>query len=162
MSRVLAPHDVDRDLPELLQEVRVAQTGGQLFFAFLFSVAFAPGFAELTDAQRGLYGWDLFIVATAITVLVAPVATHRWLFGCRLRAQLLLVTHVLSVLGLALLAVGLILGLALIGSIVFPGSPPWLAASSALVVILFWIALPWWTRRTARSWQVPQEPPPHR
>ena len=40
-------HDVERDIPEILQEVRVAQTGGQLFFAFLFSVAFAPGFDDL-------------------------------------------------------------------------------------------------------------------
>ena len=55
-----------------------------------------------------------------------------------------------------------ILGLALIGSIVFPGGPPWLAASSALAVIIFWIALPWWTRRTAHGWRIREEPPPHR
>jgi hypothetical protein len=147
MSRLRGPHDVDRDLPELLQEVRVAQTGGQLFFAFLFSVAFAPGFAQLSGGQRALYGWDLFTVATAITVLVAPVAVHRWNFGYGMRPQLLVVTHVLSVIGLSILAVGLVLGLTLIGSIVFPGSPPWLAGSSAVVILVFWIVVPWLTRR---------------
>lgn len=154
MSRVLGSHDVDRDLPELLQEVRVAQTGGQLFFAFLFGVAFAPGFAELTNGQRMLYGWDLFVVATAITVLVAPVAAHRWLFGQGLRPQLLVITHLLAVLGLWLLAIGLLLGLALIGSVVFPGTPPWLAGASALVIVAFWIVLPWATQRTAAHWRV--------
>ena len=42
-------HNVDRDLPEILQELRVAQTGGQLFFAFLFTVAFAPVLATASD-----------------------------------------------------------------------------------------------------------------
>lgn len=74
-------HDVERDIPEILQEVRVAQTGGQLFFAFLFSVAFAPGFDDLDGQQRLLYACDLFVVATASTLLVAPVAIHRWNFG---------------------------------------------------------------------------------
>lgn len=157
MSRFLASHDVDRDLPELLQEVRVAQTGGQLFFAFLFSVAFAPGFAELSEGQRTLYGWVLFVVATSMTVLVAPVAAHRWLFGQGLRRQLLVITHLLAVTGLWLLALGLLLGLTLIGSVVFPGTPPWLVGSSAVVIVLFWIVLPWATQRTTEHWRVGEQ-----
>lgn len=55
MSRPQGPHNVDRDLPEFLQEVRVAQTGGQIFFAFLFTIAFSPGFDALDDGQQTLY-----------------------------------------------------------------------------------------------------------
>lgn len=147
-------HDVDRDLPELLQELRVAQTGGQLFFAFLFSVAFTPRFAELTEAQRNLYGWDLFVVASSITVLVAPVAVHRWVFGHGLRPQLLVVTHVLASLGLVLLTVGLMLGLALVATLVWPDSPLWLPISSAVIVAIFWVAVPLVTRFRGRRWPV--------
>ena len=99
-------HDVERDIPEILQEVRVAQTGGQLFFAFLFSVAFAPGFDDLDGQQRLLYACDLFVVATASTLLVAPVAIHRWNFGRGLRPQFLVAAHWLACAGLVFLAVG--------------------------------------------------------
>ena len=142
MARARGEHDVDRDLGEILQELRVAQTGGQLFFAFLFSVAFAPGFTELDGSQRLLYGWTLFIVASAITVLVAPVAVHRWNFGRGMRPQLLVATHVLACCGLVLLAVGLAMGMWLISSVVFPDSPAWLALGSAALAAFAWVVVP--------------------
>jgi len=142
MARVRGQHDVDRDVPEILQELRVVQTGGQLFFAFLFSVAFAPGFSELDDGQRLLYGWTLFVVASAITVLVAPVAVHRWNFGLGMRPQLLVASHVLAACGLVLLGAGMLMGMWLISSVVFPGSPAWLAVGSAALLVIAWIIVP--------------------
>ncbi len=142
MPRVQGDHDVDRDIIEALQELRVAQTGGQVFFAFLFSVAFAPGFADLDSGQRSLYGWTLFVVASATTVLIAPVAVHRWNFGMGRRPQMLIATHVLASLGLALLAVGSVMGMLLISTVVFPDSVPWLAIASAVLVTVSWLALP--------------------
>jgi len=142
MARVQGDHDVDRDIPEALQELRVAQTGGQVFFAFLFSVAFAPGFSELDDGQRILYGWTLFVVASATTVLIAPVAVHRWNFGMDRRPQMLVATHILASCGLALLAIGSVMGMLLISSVVFPDSVPWLAVGSAVLVTVSWLALP--------------------
>lgn len=135
-------HDVERDIPEILQEVRVAQTGGQLFFAFLFSVAFAPGFDDLDGQQRLLYACDLIVVATASTLLVAPVAIHRWNFGRGLRPQFLVAAHWLACAGLVFLAVGLVLGLWLISSVVFPGAPAWIAIVSAAILVLAWLVLP--------------------
>jgi hypothetical protein len=142
MARVSGPHAVNRDLPETFQELRVIQTGGQLFFAFLFSIAFAPGFSSLSDTQRVLYGWNLFVVASATTVLVAPAAFHRWNFGMGMRRQLLVVTHLMAAAGLVLLALGLVLGLWLISSVVFPDSPPWLAYASAALLAISWIVVP--------------------
>ena len=139
-------HNVDRDLPEMLQELRVAQTGGQLFFAFLFTVAFAPGFASLDSGQRNLYAWTLFVVAAAIIVLVAPVAVHRGNFGRRKRPELLVVTHWLATCGLVLLAGGTVLGMLLISSVVFPDSPPWLAIGAGALVVVAWIGVPLLTR----------------
>ena len=118
------------------------QTGGQLFFAFLFGVAFAPGFAELDSGQRLLYGWTLFVVASAITVLVAPVAVHRWNFGLGMRPQLLVATHVFAACGIVLLGVGMLMGMWLISSVVFPESPAYLALGSAAVVGVAWIVVP--------------------
>ena len=146
MARLDGKHDIDRDFLEILQELRVVQTGGQLFFAFLFAVAFAPGFKELDGDQRLLYGWTLFVVASAITVLVAPVAFHRWNFGLGMRPQLLVVTHVFAAIGIALLAVGMVMGMLLISSVVFPYSPGWLPGASAVLVVVAWVVVPLWLR----------------
>lgn len=154
MSRVRGDHDVDRDLPELLQEVRVAQTGGQLFFAFLFSVAFAPGFQSLSQGQRTLYAWDLFVVASAVTVLVAPVAVHQGVFGRGLRPALLVTTHVLTLLGLGLSALGLVLGLALVASVAIPDAAGWLPAASGALLVICWVGLPSVVSRTGHRWHV--------
>lgn len=151
MARLEGEHDVDRDFAEILQELRVVQTGGQLFFAFLFAVAFAPGFKDLDSGQRLLYGWTLFVVASAITVLVAPVAFHRWNFGLGMRPQLLVVTHVFAAIGIGLLAAGMVMGMLLISSVVFPESPAWLAAASAALAGIAWVAVPLWLRVAARS-----------
>ncbi len=150
MARLDGEHDIDRDFAEILQELRVVQTGGQLFFAFLFAVAFAPGFKDLDAGQRLLYGWTLFVVASAITVLVAPVAFHRWNFGLGMRPQLLVVTHVFAGIGIGLLAAGMVMGMLLISSVVFPDSPAWLAAASAVLAAVAWVVVPLWLR-VARS-----------
>ena len=142
MSRIRARHDVDRALPEFLQELRVAQTGGQIFFAFLFTVAFTPAFSTLSDGQRDLYLWTLFVVATSGTALIAPVAVHQWNFGRRMRSQWLIVTHLLASAGLALLAIGMVLGLALVSSVVVPDGPLWVPLGSAAMLLALWVVLP--------------------
>ncbi|MDP1876232.1 MAG: DUF6328 family protein [Actinomycetota bacterium] len=112
------------------------------FWYFCPTVAFAPGFSALSDGQRTLYGWSLFVVASATTVVVAPAAFHRWNFGMGMRRQLLVVTHVMAAAGLVLLACGLVMGLWLISSVVFPDSAPWLAYASAGILAISWIAVP--------------------
>ena len=139
-------HNTDRALTELLQELRVAQTGGQIFFAFLFTVAFTPVFAAADAGQKLLYGWDLFVVAASVAFLVSPVAVHRVNFGRRIRPQLLAVIHAVTLIGLALLAVGVVLGVLLISTFVYPDSFAWLPLGAAGVIVVSWIAIPWGLR----------------
>src|SRR3954467_10610254 len=71
---------LDRNLIELLQEVRVVQTGVQVLFAFLLTVPFSSRFAQITDFQRGTYFAALVGAAAASVLLIAPTAIHRVLF----------------------------------------------------------------------------------
>lgn len=165
MSRLRGSHHVDRDIPEFLQELRVAQTGGQIYFAFLFTVAFTPTFEHLSDEQRALYWWDLLVVGIAGAVLVAPVAIHQWNFGEGMRPQWLVVTHVLALLGLALLGVGMTLGMALVSSLIYPDGNPWLTLVTAVALVLCWLVLPLIVRVSGSRWPVSEsaeDPSPDR
>src|ERR1700712_1779293 len=68
---------LDRNLLELLQELRVVQTGVQVLFAFLLTVPFSARFDEITDVQRGAYFAALVSSAAASILLIAPTAIHR-------------------------------------------------------------------------------------
>lgn len=154
MSRLRGAHHVDRDVPEFLQELRVAQTGGQVYFAFLFSIAFMPTFEGLSDGQRGLYAWNLLIVALSIVVLVAPVAVHQGNFGRGLRPQWLVMTHVLALIGLALLAIGMTLGMTLVATVIHPDGDLWLPASTATALVACWLVIPLVVRLRGSDWPV--------
>lgn len=141
MSRTQGPHDVDRDVPEFLQEVRVAQTGGQIFFAFLFTIAFSPGFDALNDGQQTLYLVTLLVVASSIVVLITPVAVHQWNFGMRMRREWLVATHFLASVGLVLLGAGLVMAVVMVVQVVRPDGW-WLPVALGLIVLALWIGLP--------------------
>jgi hypothetical protein len=71
----------DRNFAELLQELRVAQTGGQILFAFLLTLPFsARFFDETTSAQRGVYIFTLVVSAISMAFMIAPVSYHRQVF----------------------------------------------------------------------------------
>ncbi|MFJ3906574.1 DUF6328 family protein [Streptomyces sp. NPDC090025] len=75
-----ADERADRNLLELLQELRVLQTGVQIVFAFLLGVAFTPRFLGLTDVQQDIYVAALLLTVIASALLASPVAIHRVLF----------------------------------------------------------------------------------
>ena len=93
----------DRRWIELLQEVRVAQTGVQILLAFLLTVAFTPRFAALDSGLKNIYVITLLLGAGATALLIAPVSIHRLTFGQRLKPQLVSVANVLMVAGLTML-----------------------------------------------------------
>lgn len=78
--RESAAERADRNFNELLQELRVAQTGVQILFAFLLTLAFQNRFVDISDVQRGVYVTALLLCAVATSLLIAPVALHRRLF----------------------------------------------------------------------------------
>src|SRR3954471_3699967 len=90
----------DRNFGELLQELRVAQTGVQILFAFLLTLSFTDRFAAIDGFQRGVYVFTLVTSAMTVALLVAPVAVHRLLFQRGRKRELVYVGHRLAVTGL--------------------------------------------------------------
>src|SRR4051812_40240311 len=94
---------LDRNLAELLQELRVAFTGVQILFAFLLGLAFTQRFGQLDHFGITVYTVALLSTAVATMVLIAPVSFHRIVFRRRRKAALVLVSDRLLMVGLALL-----------------------------------------------------------
>jgi Family of unknown function (DUF6328) len=96
---------VDRNLMELLNELRVALPGVQVLFAFLLVVPFNQRFAATTPFQRDVYFVTLLLTASATVFLIAPSVHHRLLFRLQEKEQIVLIANRLSLIGLTLLAV---------------------------------------------------------
>ena len=95
----------DRNLAELLQELRVAGLGVQVLFGFLLSLPFTARFARLGQGQRDLYLGSLMLAAAATALLLGPVAYHRLVFRRGQKERLVRAASVMAIAGLA--AVGL-------------------------------------------------------
>src|SRR5881296_174363 len=94
---------LDRELIELLNELRVALPGVQVLFAFLLTVPFSQRFQRLTGTQRSVY-FASFICA-ALAILIAPSSYHRLLFRHRDKERMLFTSNRLAIAGMALAAV---------------------------------------------------------
>jgi Family of unknown function (DUF6328) len=108
----------DRNLMELLQELRVAGLGVQVLFGFLLSLPFTNGFPKLTHAQRGLYIADLLLAALATLLLLGPVAYHRLVFRHHLKQPLVRVANRMAIGGLAAVALAVTIAVVLVTSFV--------------------------------------------
>jgi hypothetical protein len=138
-----AAERLDRNYAELLQEVRVAQTGVQILFAFLLALAFQPRFSELSTFDRAIYLVTLLAAAVAAILLIAPVAVHRILFRRRLKDELVQLTSRLAAGGLAFLLVAILGAVLLVVDLVSGPLAAAIAVSGlALVAFGFWYALP--------------------
>lgn len=126
---------MDRNWAELLQELRVTQTGTQILTAFLLTIAFQPGFSQLGDFERTVY-LVLVCVAAATTALgLAPVNLHRALFRQHAKADLVNVGHVIvqcTLLGVAIVLIGTVL---LVFDVVLGWRAGLLAGAGTLVLI---------------------------
>lgn len=138
----LADHDVDRALKELLEEIRIAQMGGQILLGFLLAVAYTGVLPDSSDGQHRLYAWAIVSTTAAVALLLGIVPLHRLLFGLRARNEILVVGHVLAVLGLLALGVGIVLGVWLAASFALPESFVTVVVASAAFVVGSWIVLP--------------------
>jgi|SRR5919107_3433636 hypothetical protein len=94
----------DRNMIEMLQELRVAQTGIQILFAFLLSLSFTERFGRIDEVQRWTYVVTLLLTALTTGLLVAPAAVHRILFGRGVKADVVRIGQRLFVAGLVALA----------------------------------------------------------
>jgi hypothetical protein len=139
---------LDRNLAELLQELRVAITGVQILFAFLLGLAFTARFATLGGFQLTVYTVALLSTALATIVLIAPVSFHRLVFRRRQKAALVAVADRLLLVGLGLLVLAISSSVLLILDVVLGRWQGFLGGGLvALAGALTWYALPVWVRR---------------
>ena len=126
---------MDRNWNEILQELRVTQTGTQILTGFLLAIAFQPTFGDLQPHQQRIY-LVLVLVAVLTTALgLAPVSLHRSLF--RQQAKLAVVQLGHTILRLVLLGVGLVLtGTVLLVFDVVLGLRPALLAAGLVAVVI--------------------------
>src|SRR5947208_10981583 len=110
---------LDRNLAELLQELRVAQTGVQVLFAFLLVLPFNNRFAHVSAYERGVYFATLLLAAAATLFLIAPSAHHRILFRLQEKRHVVLVANYLALAGTGCLALAMTGAVLLITTFLF-------------------------------------------
>jgi hypothetical protein len=133
----------DRNLAELLQELRVAGLGVQVLFGFLLSLPFTQRFSQLDHFQRDLYLASLLLAAVSTALLLGPVAYHRLVFRRRQKERLVRTANVMAILGLGAVGLAVSAAVLLVTSYVANGWPAVLI--TAFVVCLFaglWFAFP--------------------
>jgi hypothetical protein len=138
----------DRNLLELLQELRVAGLGVQVLFGFLLAIPFTTKFSALSADQRDLYVTTLLLAALAALLLLAPVAFHRVLFRQRQKEFLVKAANVLAILGLATVGLAVSATVALVLSYVTPGLPTVVITTVMLALFAgLWFVFPLSRRR---------------
>jgi uncharacterized protein DUF6328 len=138
----------DRNFAELLQELRVTQTGVQILFAFLLTLVFTPRFAELDTPQRATYLVTLLLAVTATVLLTTPAALHRALFRRGAKRTIVEVSSRLASLGLVALALSFAGALLLVVDVVAGWAAGIAAAAGGLLLCGgLWGVLPRLLRR---------------
>ena len=138
-----AKERVDRELIELLNELRVALPGVQVLFAFMLVVPFSQGFSGLTTFERWVYFAAFITAALGAALLIAPSSYHRLRFRKGDKEQMLHTSNRLLLSGLAMVAVSMALSVGLISEFVF-GTGVALVAGTGIGLWLawFWYGLP--------------------
>jgi predicted membrane channel-forming protein YqfA (hemolysin III family) len=138
----------DRNLVELLQEARVVQTGVQILFGFLLTIAFQPKFEKLSSFQKADYLGTLVFAATTLIMITAPTSWHRILFRQGDKEHLVIVANRFMVIGLATLGLTMVGVVMLLSDIAFP---TWLTALVTGLAVtactVLWYVLPLARRR---------------
>jgi hypothetical protein len=134
---------IDRELGELLQELRVALPGIQVLFAFLLTVPFSQRFGSLTDAQRGTYFATILCTAIASVLFISPTSYHRLRWRKYDKEQMLITANRLTIVGLVFLALGIGGTVYLISDVLFGvGAAAIVGAGIGALVAWFWFAMP--------------------
>jgi hypothetical protein len=132
---------LDRELNQLLNELRVAMPGVQVLFAFLLAVPFQQRFAQVTEFQKDVYFVTLLAAAAASALFIAPTAYHRLMFRARDKPMLVRISTKLAVAGLVCLAVAMNGAVLLVTDVLFDGTivKVTLAVTVALYVGLWFV-----------------------
>ena len=133
----------DRNWNEVLQELRVMQTGTQILTGFLLALAFQPAFADLSAGQRLLYLILVVLAAVSAIIALAPVALHRFLFQRRAKPRVVAYGHgslVASLVTVSMLLVGVV---AFVFDVVVDAPAAWIAVVAlGVLVVVMWVVAP--------------------
>ena len=147
-----------RQLLELLNEVRVAMPGVQVLFAFLLALPFQARFGELSDSEKALYFAALLSAATSAACFVASAALHRLLFRHGQRAYIIAVSNRLVIAGIIGLAVAMAAAITLVTAFIYSSTAAWIVAGGTVLALgSLWFALPL-SRRIRREADGPDVP----
>src|SRR4051794_27350709 len=134
---------INRELIELLNELRVALPGVQFLFAFLLVVPFQQRGGQTTDFQKDVYFVTLVAAAVATALLIAPAAQHRVLFRQHDKERLLRRSSHLAYAGLVVLAVAIVSAVLLVVDVLFDRTRAWWTAGVIAVLLTYlWVLVP--------------------
>ena len=134
---------INRELIELLNELRVALPGVQVLFAFLLAVPFSNGYSRVTPFQKAVFFMTLLATAISTAFFIAPSAYHRFHFRNHEKERLLFLANKVAIVGILFLALSMVGVIVLVTSVLYSGAA--VAVAGVLAVILFgglWAALP--------------------
>jgi hypothetical protein len=134
---------LDRNLEQLLGELRVALPGVQVLFAFLLVVPFNQRFADITSFQRTVYFVTLLCATAACACLIAPTAHHRIEFRAQDKERIVMGGNRLALVGLALLAIAMTGAITLVTDFLYSSTTTAIAAGGvALLFFVLWAVIP--------------------
>ncbi|MER7892356.1 DUF6328 family protein [Micromonospora sp. NPDC094482] len=149
MSKETEKQRWQRNFADLLQELRVAQTGVQILFAFLLTLPFSNGFTRTTAFQRDVYVVSLLAAAAATALIISPVAFHRALFRQGRKPELVRFAHRMATGGLAFMLIAMVSAVLLITDFVLDRPIAFvLSAVTGVWFLVFWVLLPF----ARRNW----------
>jgi hypothetical protein len=147
---------LDRNLGELLQELRVALPGVQVLFAFLLAVPFQRNFTEISPFEEKVYFATLICTAISAALMIAPSSYHRMTFRLQQKHELVFLANRLTIVALGFLAIAMTGALVLIADILFGGVTTVITGvAAASMFAVFWYALPLRRRLTLRRSERP-------
>jgi hypothetical protein len=151
---------LNRNLDQLLQELRIVVPGVQVLFAFLLAVPFSSRFGDADGFERDVYFAALLLSAVAVALLMAPSMQHRILFRQEQKVYLVSVASMMIIGGMTALALAIVLSLVLVAHFLFGPALAWIAGGLSFAAFgLLWYALPLVRRVTNRRPDQERLPP---
>ncbi len=132
----------DRELIELLNELRVALPGVQVLFAFLLVVPFSPNFSKVTDFQKSVFFAAFISTAIATAFLIAPTSYHRLRWRTKDKERMLVTSNRLTIAGTAFLAIAMICVVFFITDFLYGRLSAWVTALMGAAFVWLWYGLP--------------------
>lgn len=143
MSKETEKERWERNFADLLQELRVAQTGVQILFAFLLTLPFSAQFTKVNEFQRDLYIMALLAAAAATALIISPVAFHRALFRQGRKPELVVYAHRMASGGLYFMLISMVSSVFLITDFLLDRTIALiLSGVTGVWFLAFWVILP--------------------